>query len=77
MSYFYQPTLFSFEQFVGEYDDNTRLVMVLSVLDKYLERLIVKLDRERCGRRDKYPVRVMMYCPGSDAVGVFLSDELV
>jgi transposase, IS5 family len=60
MSYFFQPSLFSYEEFIGEYDDNIRLVMVLSVLGRHFEPLIAKLERERMGRRDSYPVRVMM-----------------
>lgn len=60
MSYFYQPTLFTFEDFASEYDDNTRLVMVLSALLPGLEPLIAKFGRERRGRRNDYPVRVMM-----------------
>jgi hypothetical protein len=53
VSYFYQPGLFSYEEFVWEYDDNTRLVMVLSTLMSRLERLIAKFEGERLGRRDE------------------------
>jgi len=60
MSYFRQGQLFTFEDFCEEHDDNTRLVMVLSVLEGYLEPLLCKLERERCGKRNGYPVRVMM-----------------
>jgi transposase len=61
MSYFYQPSLFSYDEFVSEYDDNSRLVMVLSVLDRYLEPLMVKLNGQRSGRRNEYPVRTLLY----------------
>jgi hypothetical protein len=60
MSYFYQQTLFPYNEFVSEYNDNIRLVMVLSTLEPYLEPLVKKLERERMGRRDKYPVRMLM-----------------
>ncbi len=40
--------------------DNTRLVFVLSSLEPHLEPLIRKLELERCGKRNRYPVRVMM-----------------
>jgi len=60
MSYFRQGQLFTFEDFCEEHDDNTRLVMVLSVLEGYLEPLVCKLERERMGKRNRYPVRVMM-----------------
>ena len=60
MSYFYQQSLFPYDEFVNEYDDNVRLVMVLSTLEPYLELLVKKLERERMGRRDKYPVRMLM-----------------
>ncbi|OFX13241.1 MAG: hypothetical protein A2Z18_08345 [Armatimonadetes bacterium RBG_16_58_9] len=62
MSYIRQGQLFTFEDFCDEHDDNTRLVMVLSALEGYLERLVWKLEHERIGRRDKYPVPVMMKC---------------
>jgi len=60
MSYFRQGQLFTFEDFCEDHDDNTRLVMVLSTLEPYFEPLTCKLERERSGRRDRYPVRVMM-----------------
>jgi hypothetical protein len=62
MSYCVQGGLFTFEDFCDEHDDNTRLVMVLSALEPYLAPLVWKLERERVGRRNRYPVRVMMKC---------------
>jgi transposase len=60
MSYFRQGQLFTFEDFCEEHDDNIRLVLVLSTLEPYFEPLICKLERERCGKRNRYPVRAMM-----------------
>jgi hypothetical protein len=62
MSYCAQGRLFTFEDFCEDHDDNTRLVMVLSALEPYLSPLVCKLSRERQGRRNKYPVDVMMKC---------------
>jgi hypothetical protein len=62
MSYCAQGRLFTFESFCDEHDDNTRLVMVFSALEPYLSPLVWKLERERVGRRNRYPVRVMMKC---------------
>jgi hypothetical protein len=60
MSYCAQGRLFTFEDFCDEHDDNTRLVLVLSALEPYLAPLVWKLDHERIGRRNRYPVDVMM-----------------
>jgi transposase, IS5 family len=60
MSYCLQGRLFTFEDFCDDHDDNTRLVLVLSALEGYLAPLVWKLERERVGRRNRYPVRVMM-----------------
>ena len=60
MSYYAQGRLFTFEDFCDEHDDNTRLVMVLSALEPHLSPLVWKLERERIGRRNRYPVDVMM-----------------
>jgi transposase len=60
MSYLYQPSLFSYDDFAIEHDDNTRLVMVLSTLMPRLEPLVIRLERERLGRRNHYPVRAMV-----------------
>lgn len=57
MSYYAQGRLFSFEDFFSEGDDNHRLLMVLSALDA--DRLIHKLESERKGRRNRYPVRML------------------
>ena len=59
MSYIRQGRLFTFEDFCEE-DDNSRLVLVLSALEPYLAPLVAKLGRERMGRRNHYPVRVLM-----------------
>lgn len=60
MSYIRQGQLFSFEDFFGEGDDNHRLLLVLKVLDA--ERLIGKLEKQRKGRRNTYPVRMLWQC---------------
>jgi transposase len=57
MSYFNQGRLFTFEDFFSEGDDNHRILLVLDTLDDDL--LLAKLERERKGRRDHYPVRVL------------------
>jgi|YelNatPaOPRAMG01_1025707.scaffolds.fasta_scaffold80450_1 hypothetical protein len=62
MSYCYQGRLFTFEDFCEEHDDNTRLVMVLSALEPGLAPLVSKLKGERIGRRNRYPIGVMMNC---------------
>lgn len=58
MSYFYQPTVISFEAY-QEIDRDNRLTMVLSVLSDAAAPLLRKLHEERRGRRDHYPVMVM------------------
>lgn len=60
MSYVRQGTLFSFEDFIGEHDDNERLVLVLSVLPD--ERLLWWLNQQRRQRRDQYPYEVLWRC---------------
>lgn len=60
MSYCAQGRLFTFEDFCDEHDDNTRLVMVLGALEPYLAPLVWKMERERIGRHNRYPVHVMM-----------------
>jgi transposase len=57
MSYCDQGKLFTFEDFFSKGDDNHRLVLVLSSLED--DGLICKLQRERNGRRDQYPVRML------------------
>jgi len=57
MSYCAQGRLFTFEDFYSEYDDNYRLLLVLSVLDD--DALIRKLESSRKGRRNRYPVRML------------------
>lgn len=56
--YLRQIGLFSFEEWVKS-DRSTRLVQVLEALDA--EELLITLDRERRGRRNDYPNRVMWY----------------
>ena len=57
MSYVRQGRLFTFEDFFVEGDDNHRLVMVLDALED--DGLIGKLESQRKGRRDHYPVRML------------------
>ena len=57
MSYCAQSRLFSFSDFFSEGDDNHRLLLVLDSLDD--DELIGKLSRERKGRRNRYPLRVL------------------
>lgn len=57
MSYYAQGQLFSFSDFFSEDDDNHRLLLVLYVLDD--DELIRKLESERKGRRNRYPVRCL------------------
>ena len=57
MSYCDQGRLFTFEDFFAEGDDNHRLLLVLSALED--DALIGKLESERRGRRDHYPVQML------------------
>lgn len=57
MSYFDQGKLFTFEDFFTEGDDNHRLLLVLSALED--DALMEKLESERKGRRNRYPVRML------------------
>ena len=57
MSYCDQGRLFTFEDFFADGDDNHRLLLVLSVLED--DGLIGKLECQRKGRRDHYPVRML------------------
>ena len=57
MSYCAQGRLLTFEDFFAEGDDNHRLMMVLNALED--DALIQKLEWERKGRRDRYPVRML------------------
>lgn len=59
MSYCAQGQLFTFEDFFTEYDDNHRLLLVLGALDDC--ELIGKLERQRKGRRNRYPVRMLWH----------------
>jgi len=58
--YIRQGELFSYEDFVAEHDDNTRLVLTLQALPD--EGLVGWLRRERKGRRDEYPQEVLWRC---------------
>ena len=60
MSYVRQGQLFTFESFWTEEDDNNRLVMILSSLEPYLAPLVGRLCLDRKGKRNRYPIRVMM-----------------
>lgn len=60
MCYVRQGELFSYEEFVGERDDNERLVLTLSALPD--ERLVHWLRVQRKGRRDDYPLEMLWRC---------------
>ena len=60
MSYVRQGELFSYEDFVGEHDDNERLVLTLSALPD--EGLVSWLRAQRKGRRDDYPLEMLWRC---------------
>lgn len=60
MSCVRQQTLFTYEEFVGEHDDNERLVLTLGALAD--EGLVRWLDQQRRGRRDDYPMRMLWWC---------------
>ena len=57
MSYCDQGRLFTFEDFFADGDDNHRLLLVLSALED--DALIGKLECQRKGRRDHYPLRML------------------
>lgn len=52
-----QRSLISYEHFLAEGDDNHRLIQALDSLNA--EPLLVKLNKERNRRRDKYPNRML------------------
>jgi hypothetical protein len=58
--YIRQGELFSYEEFVAETDDNTRLVLTLAALPD--EGLRSWLRGRRKGRRDEYPQEVLWQC---------------
>jgi hypothetical protein len=58
--YIRQGELFSYEDFVAETDDNTRLVLTLGALPD--QRLLWWLREQRGGRRDEYPQEVLWRC---------------
>jgi len=60
MSYIRQGELFSYEDFVGEHDDNERLVLTLAALPD--EGLLSWLRQQRKGRRNEYPLEVLWRC---------------
>lgn len=57
MSYYAQTQLFTFEDFFSEGDDNHRLLLVLDALES--DALLWKLESERKGRRNSYPIRML------------------
>jgi hypothetical protein len=60
ISYVRQGELFSYEDFVGDHDDNERLVLTLSALPD--EGLVSWLRGQRKGRRDDYPLEMLWRC---------------
>jgi len=60
MSYVRQGTLFTFEDFVAERDDNERLVLTLAALPD--ETLLCGLREQRQQRRDDYPSEMLWRC---------------
>ena len=60
MSYVRQPQLFTYDDFVGEHDDNERLVLTLAALPD--EKLLAWFNRVRKGRRNDYPLPVLWRC---------------
>jgi len=60
MGYVRQGTLFPYDEFVADHDDNMRLVLTLSALPD--ERLIWWLNQERKGRRNDYPLPMVWRC---------------
>jgi IS5 family transposase len=60
MSYIRQELLFTYEEFVGDHDDNERLVLTLAALPA--ESLLRWLEGQRDGRRNDYPVRMLWQC---------------
>ena len=60
MSYVRQATLFTYDDFAGEHDDNERLVLTLAALPD--DGLLHWLEQGRKGRRDDYPVRMLWRC---------------
>lgn len=57
MSYIRQGQLFSLDDFFSDGDDNHRLLLVLNALDA--DELVHKLESERKGRRNRYPVQML------------------
>jgi len=60
MSYVRQGSLFSFEEFTNQHDDNTRLLLVLGALPD--EKVLSLLEEHRAGRRNGYPPVVLWRC---------------
>lgn len=76
MSYIRQGQLFFLEDFFSDGDDNHRLLMVLDSLDD--DELIHKLESERNGRRDSYPVRMLWQCMIAGKVyGIAKTNDLI
>lgn len=60
MGYVRQATLFTYDEFVDEHDDNERLLLTLAALPD--DGLLHWLEQGRKGRRDDYPVRMLWRC---------------
>ena len=60
MSYIRQASLFSYQEFFTEKDDNTRLLLVFDTLAD--ARLLSWLQVQRRGRRNDYPLAVLWRC---------------
>ena len=60
MSYIRQASLFSYQEFFTEKDDNSRLLLVFDQLPD--ERLLSWLQVQRRGRRNDYPLAVLWRC---------------
>ena len=60
MSYLRQPPLLSFDKFQNLDGDNSRLGLVILALED--TRLLRWLEKQRAGRRNKYPQEMLWYC---------------
>jgi IS5 family transposase len=66
MSYIRQPQLITYDALCEQYDDNSRLLLILRALPD--ERLLAWLARQRAGRRNEYPQEVLWRCLIAKAV---------
>lgn len=60
MSYLRQPPLLSFDEFQNLDGDNSRLGLVILALED--ARLLRWLEKQRAGRRNKYPQAMLWHC---------------